>query len=289
MRHSWLNILSKLPIGVHHFLADCLLYPFICFVARYRRKIVDKNLRNSFPDWSEAERKALRKKFYHRFADVIVETIYGYAVSNAEIEQRVQYTNVDVLTQACHQYGGAITLLAHLGTWEWVADYGRRVRDEGILECNVYRRLKNKYFDRLMLDIRSRRGGECVEKDVLLRRMIQLRQGELKPMYGMLSDQKPSPRNAHVWTTFLGQETAFLNGGEVLSKKFGYPCFYGYIRSPKRGYYTMTFIPLKSEHITEEYARLLEQNILEQPELWLWSHNRWKYARQQPSLAEQST
>ena len=132
-----------------------------------------------------------------------------------------------------------------------------------------------------MLDIRLKRGGECVEKNVLLRRMIQIRQTDLKPMYGMLSDQKPSPRNAHVWTTFLNQETAFLNGSEVLSKKFGYPCFYGYVRSPKRGCYTMTFIPMTTDNITEEYARLLEQNILEQPHLWLWTHNRWKHSRPQ--------
>ena len=279
MKHRWLNILSSWPIGVHHFFADYLIYPFIYYIARYRRKIVDKNIRNAFPDWADAERNALRKRFYHRFADIVVETIYGYQISNEEIEQRITYIDEDKLTEACHQYGGAITLLAHLGTWEWVADYGRRTASQGILEINVYRRLKNKYFNQLMLDIRGQRGGECVEKDVLLRRMIQLRNGERKPMYGMLSDQKPSPRNAHVWTTFLHQETAFLNGGEVLSKRFGYPCFYGYIRSPKRGYYTIQLIPLKSENITVEYAHLLEQNILEQPELWLWSHNRWKFKR----------
>lgn len=281
MRHKWLDIISSWPISVHHFFADYLLYPFICYVARYRRKIVDKNIRNAFPDWSEAERKALRKKFYHRFSDVIVETVYGYSISDEEIEQRVQYIDDDAVTKACHQYGGAITMLSHLGAWELMADYGRRARPRGVLECIVYRRLKNKYFNQLMLDIRSKRGGECVEKDVLLRRMIQLRQGELRPMYAMLADQKPSPRNAHVWTRFMGQETAFLNGSEVLSKKFGYPCFYGYIRSPRRGYYTMQLIPMTSDNITVEYARLLEQNILEQPELWLWSHNRWKFSRPQ--------
>ena len=286
MRHKWLDILSKLPLGVHHFFADWLIYPLVYYIVRYRRKIVDKNLKSSFPQLSDTELKALRKRFYHQFADLIVETIYGYGMDDTEVRNRMQYINEDGLANACLEYGGAITMLAHLGTWEWVADWGRRHEYQGIQECNVYRRLKNSYFDRLMLDIRLKRGGECVEKDQLLRRMVELRKSELKPMYGMLSDQKPTPRNAHVWTTFLGQETAFLNGSEVLSKKFGYPCFYGYIRSPKRGYYTMTFMPMTSDHLTEEYARLLEQNILEQPHLWLWTHNRWKYKRQQPSLAD---
>ena len=265
-------------MSVHHFFADWLIFPFVYYIARYLRKIVDKNLRNAFPEWPDSKRADLRKRFYHRFADLIVETIYGYRMSDDEARKRVIYINEDALVNACQQ-GGAITMLAHLGTWEWVADFGRRHEAEGIQECNVYRRLKNRYFDRLMLDIRSKRGGECVEKDLLLRRMIQLRNSELKPMYGMLSDQKPSPRNAHVWTTFLNQETAFLNGSEVLSKKFGLPCFYGYIRSPKRGFYTMELMPLQLDNITEQYARLLEQNILEQPELWLWTHNRWKFKR----------
>lgn len=273
-----------MPLGVHHFIASWLIYPLLYYVARYRRAIVDKNLRNAFPDWSEQERRELRKRFYRQFADLIVETVYGYGMSDSEAREHMQYSNDEALARACHEQGGAITMLAHLGTWEWLADFGRRREPEGILECNVYRRLKSAYFDSLMLEIRSKRGGECIEKNMLLRHMLQIRKTEYKPMYGMLSDQKPSPRNAHVWTTFLNQDTAFLNGSEVLSKKFGYPCFYGYVRSPKRGYYTMELIPMQPESagvgtITEQYARLLEQNIREQPELWLWTHDRWKYKR----------
>ena len=285
MRHSWLKILSKLPLGVHHFFADWLIYPLVYYVVRYRRRMVDKNMMKAFPDWSQAERDALRKRFYHQFADLIVETVWGYGASDAQMREHMQYIDEELLVNACHE-GGAFTMLSHLGTWEWMADFGRRHQHEGIQECNVYRRLKSKYNDRLMLDIRSKRGGECVEKDLLLRRMVQISKSDMKPMYGMLSDQKPSPRNAHMWTTFLNQETSFLNGTEVLSKKFGYKCFYGYIRSPKRGYYTMTFIPMDADNITEQYARLLEQNILEQPHLWLWTHNRWKHQRPKIQPAE---
>ncbi len=271
-----------MPRKVHYFFSDWLIYPLIYYIARYRRELVDKNLQNAFPDWSQAERNAVRKRFYHQFADLIVETIYGYRLSDSEMRSRMQFIDEDNVAKACLEKGGAITMLAHLGTWEWIADFGRRYESAGIRECNVYRRLKNQYFNQLMLDIRAKRGGECVEKDVLLRRMIKLSKSEFKPMYGMLADQKPSPRNAHVWTTFLNQETAFLNGSEVLSRKFGYPCFYCYIRSPKRGHYTATLLPLKqdgSTSVTEQYARMLEQNILEQPHLWLWTHNRWKFKR----------
>ena len=258
----------------------------------------------AFPDATIAERKALRKRFYHRFADVIVESVYGYRMTDEEFERRVRFRNVDQLAQAVHTYGGAITMLAHIGTWEWMADLGRHMDEQGIYECNVYRRLKNQYFNQLMLDIRARRRGECTEKNVLLRRMVQLRNSEHLPVYGMLSDQKPSPRSTQVTLEFFGHPTPFLNGSEVLGKKFGYPCFYGYIRSAARGQYSMELLPLnvpdmndpqymqqyhmpedirmiitsRDLSVTQKYVRLLERNIREQPELWLWSHNRWKYA-----------
>ena len=47
------------------------------YVVRYRRKLVEKNLRLSFPEKSEAERKQIARDFYHQFCDTIVETIYG--------------------------------------------------------------------------------------------------------------------------------------------------------------------------------------------------------------------
>jgi acyl-CoA synthetase (AMP-forming)/AMP-acid ligase II len=107
----------------------------------------------------------------------------------------------------------------------------------GVTELNVYRRLKSKVFDRLMLALRSKRGGMCVEKQRILREMVRMR-AEKKPVtVGLLSDQKPRPEVTRTWTEFLHQETGWLDGGEVLGKKFGYPVVYLYIRRVRRGYY----------------------------------------------------
>jgi len=103
---------------------------------------------------------------------------------------------------------------------------------------------------------------------------------------GLLSDQKPRPEVTRTWTEFLHQETGFLDGGEVLGKKFGYPVVYLYIRRVRRGYYDVDLRVLAANpkqtgegEITRAYARILEQNIQEQPELWLWTHNRWKWRK----------
>lgn len=277
--------LSRLPLGVHYWFADWILYPMMYHVVRYRRKMVDKNLRMAFPDKSEAERKQIRRAFYHQFCDTMVESIYGYRCSEDEMRERVVFEGMEETNRLIDAAGGGIFMLAHFGNWEWIASIQQWV-SPGVTEMNVYRRLKNKGMDRLMLAIRSKRGGVCVEKQRILREMVRYR-AEKKPVtVGLLSDQKPRPEVTRTWLTFLHQETGFLDGGEVLGKKFGYPVFYLHISRIRRGYFHVQMHTIAADpksttegEITTAYAQLLEQNILEQPELWLWTHNRWKWQR----------
>lgn len=254
-------------------------------VVRYRRKMTAKNLTSAFPEKSEAEREQLARAFYHQFCDTIVESIYGYRCPDDEMRERVVFEHMDEVNRLVDAAGGGIFMLAHFGNWEWMASIQQWL-SEGVTELNVYRQLKNKAMDRLMLAIRAKRGGACVEKQRILREMVRYR-AEKRPMtVGLLSDQKPRPEVTRTWVQFLHQETGFLDGGEVLGKKFGFPVFYLYITRTARGYYhvnmhTLAAAPKNTAEgeITRSYAQILEKNIQEQPELWLWTHNRWKWKR----------
>ena len=266
-------------------MADWLLYPLMYYVVQYRRRVVEKNLRLSFPEKTQAERQAIARAFYHRFCDTIVEIIYGYRCPDAEMRERVVFENMEEVNRLVDAAGGGIFMLAHMGNWEWQASVQQWVTP-GVKELNIYRRLKSQPMDRLMLAVRAKRGGECVEKQRVLREMVRYRSEHQPVTIGLLGDQKPRPEVTRTWLEFLHQETGFLDGGEVLGRKFGYPVFYAYITSSRRGYYTTRMIPIGADpknttegEITTAYARLLEQNIQEQPELWLWTHNRWKWKR----------
>lgn len=283
----WIRILSHLPLRVLYALSDCLLYPVMYHVVRYRRAIVANNLRLSFPEKSVRERKEIERRFYHHFADVIMEIIYGYRISDEEMERRFVFEGVDEVQVILRKTGGVFLMMGHLGNWEWTADLAKRYTDTDIMHYNVYRRLKDQKTDAAMLALRAKRGGSgCIEKNMLLRHLVALRHENRPISIGLVSDQKPSPRNAHIWTTFLNQDTAFLDGAEVLSRKFGYGVAYMHVTSIKRGYYRgrleiITDDPAHTDEqeITLAFARKLEGNILEQPEQWLWSHNRWKWSR----------
>ena len=285
--HLLIRILSRLPLPFLYVISDTLLYPLMYYVVRYRRKIVAKNLRLSFPEKSNEQRNVLERKFYRRFASTIMEIIYGYRISDEEMRERFVFENIELVEELAHRNKGVFFMLGHLGNWEWIADIGKRYTDNNIKEYNVYRQQKNASVDKAMLALRNKRGGGgCIEKKQLLRQLVAMRHAGNPITIGLISDQKPSPRNAHIWTIFLNQETAFLDGGEILARKFGYAVTYVHVESPKRGYYRARFELITDNpaatnptDITLAYAQHLEQNILESPELWLWTHNRWKWSR----------
>jgi len=283
-----LKILSLLPLRVLYFLGDIFTYPLLYYIVGYRKRLVRKNLRLSFPDKSDKERKAIEKRFYHHLTDLIAEVLWSYRATEADMLEHFESVNVDKVEQWAQEKGGVIFMLGHLGNWEWTAEVQHRFTNPKMQHYNVYRPLNSQSADRAMTAIRECRSGKGsnIEKNLLLRHLVRLKQQQAMFTLGLIADQKPSPRNAHYWTTFLNQDSSFLDGGEVLAKKFDYVVTYVHMTSPRRGYYTAR-VDLITDNapatapneITEQFARRLEANICEQPELWLWTHNRWKWSR----------
>ena len=274
-------ILSLLPLKVLYALGDFFTYPLIYYIIGYRKKLVRKNLRLSFPDKTNAERKLIEKRYYHHLVDIFAEVIWSYRASEKEMLEHFESVNVDKVEEWAQSKGGVIFMLGHLGNWEWTAEVQHRFTQPNMQHYNVYRKLKSQSADDAMTAVREKRSGakSGIEKNNLLRKLIELKKADAHFTLGLISDQKPSPRNAHYWTTFLNQDTSFLDGGEMLAKKFDYVV-------TKRGHYVARVDLITDDapnagpnYITEQFARRLENNIIEQPEQWLWSHNRWKWGR----------
>ena len=283
-----IRIFSLLPLSVLYVISDVILYPLVYYVVKYRLKIVRKNLHNSFPEKTKTELKILEKRFYHHFSDLLVEIIYGYRATDEQMRKHVVFENVELVEKLALQTNGVIAYLGHICNWEWIADLSKRFSNASMIEYNVYRQLKSTSADKMMLELRGKRGGEYVEKNHLLRKLVVLRHSEHPYLIGMVADQKPSKRSSYIWTQFLHQETAFLDGSEVLAQKFGFSAVYARIESIKRGYYSIRFEVITDNpdtmqpgEMTKKYATLLEQNISSQPEQWLWTHNRWKWGRKE--------
>lgn len=280
-----LRLISRLPLGVLYVLAD-LCFPLLYHVARYRRKVVTENLNNAFPELTPRERRKIRRRFYRWFCDYVVETLKLLSISRQEMMRRMVIEGVDEMERSLETKPFVFIFLGHYCNWEWVSSIPLWYQKEDSHGAQLYRPLKNKAFDRLFLEMRSRFGSENISKYEALRHILQLRRDGKKTCIGFISDQTPGWNSIHDWVDFLHQDTPVFTGTERIAKKVDAAIFFADIRRVRRGYYHLVLRRMTDEPkdfpdyaLTEQYMRELEQIIRRQPHLWLWSHRRWKHRR----------
>ena len=278
---SIVYVISLLPLSFLYIISD-VLYLLFYKVASYRAKLVRKNLRDSFPDKSDAQLMGIEKKFYHFLCDYIVETIKLASMSRGEMLQRVHYSGVEHIIDCYNEGHNVAIYLGHYCNWEWITSIGLHVPKD-IFGGQVYHILENKVLNALLLKLRSSMGTHSVSMQLILRKTVECKRAGIKMIIGFISDQSPLSQATNYFTTFLNHEnTPFITGTEVIAKKFDYACVYFDISRPRRGYYDINIIPMghsdeyEEWQLTEAYARLMESSIRRNPEYWLWTHNRWK-------------
>ena len=280
--YALLYLLTLLPLKVLYVLSD-LLFPLIYHVVRYRRKVVRSNLTNSFPDKSKREIIRIERKFYHYFCDVFIEAMYRINMSPQEVSRRITFENVELIEKIYAENKSAMLMMAHYGNWEWVSAMSLHLPKESPL-YGVYKRLTNADFDAMTYRLRLKYNMGNIEMRDLFKTMLQMGKASEKGVFAMVSDQSPRKDSIRFSMMFMNQPTPVIVGTEVLARKFDYPVLILSITRPKRGYYhckvEMLSASPKDEpefSISEKYMRRLETDINQNPELWLWTHKRWKY------------
>ncbi|MEA4983505.1 MAG: lysophospholipid acyltransferase family protein [Paludibacter sp.] len=275
---------SWLPMKALYVLSD-LIFPVIYHVAGYRKKVVRRNLINSFPEKSLKEIIRIEKKFYHYFCDLMLETIRQLHAPKSEMKKRMAFENLELLTAQAEQGKSVMLMTAHYCNWEWTSVICLHLPSD-FKAYPVYQELKDKHFDKLMFQLRNRYGAVNIEKRDLIRTMLNMRNDSEHGVFGMISDQSPMARNIRFRMDFLHQDTPVFLGTEQLAKKYDYPVFYLDIQRVKRGYYKAVVEPLTltptetaEYEITKAFMQRLEKDIQQRPEFWLWSHNRWKHSK----------
>jgi KDO2-lipid IV(A) lauroyltransferase len=282
--YAFIWLITWLPLSILYVFSD-VTFLVVYYIVGYRKKVVRSNLSNSFPEKTESELRSIERRYYRYFCDIFIETIYQLHCSNEEILRRIEFKNVNSLTDEYAKGKSVIILTAHYGNWEWFTAFSLVLPPESPM-YSVYKQLKNEKFDMFMLKLRAKFSGESIEKRDLIRKMVELKREGKMGMYALISDQTPNARSVHYWTIFLNQDTASIVGAEVLARKFDLPVFYAMITRTKRGHYLGEAIPISLEprlspefEITEKFMRILEKQIQDAPEFWLWSHKRWKLKR----------
>lgn len=286
-------MLSKLPFSVLYVLSD-IVYILVYRIIGYRKKTVRFNLRTAFPEKSAQELKKIEKKFYHHLCDLFIEMIKTLSISKKQIQARMIYTNIDLVQNFEENGKSAIVILGHYASYEWSFAMQLYVKNTG---HGVYKKIKNPYFDNLAKRIRGRWNTKLIANKFAAKHMTQQKKEGIVSMYGFVADQSPRLAKSHYWTQFLGHELPFFTGVERISKELDLPIVYLKVRKTKRGHYEGTFLELAKNptempdyEITDAFAKVLDSQIRETPEYYLWTHKRFKLlGRKQESAGKTNT
>lgn len=280
--------LSCLPLRVLYLLSDAVAF-LLYHVIGYRRKVVSKNIRDSYPNLTDKEYKKIEHKFYCHFCDLIIESLKYFSMSEKEVKKRLQFKGIELIEESYNNGRSCGIFLGHYGNFEWTSSMPLWVDHDRCQCVQFYRRLDNKVLNRILEHQRNRWGSVNVPANESIRYLARYRK-EGKPfIIGFAADQTPWWRDIHYWTNFLNHpETPVFTGAERIMRKFDMDVYYLDITRVKRGKYIAEYKRITTkpnEHpefwITEQYTRMMEETINRAPAYWLWSHNRWKRTKEE--------
>ncbi len=274
--------ISILPFPLLYLLSD-FTFIIVYRLIGYRKKTVRDNLALTLPHLSNMERLIIEKKFYHHMCDMFLEMIKTMSISKEEICKRYVFKNFEVYQELEKIDKSIIIMCAHYASYEWVVSMNYYTKFKGY---GIYKQIKNPYFDKLVHSIRSKFNAALITTKETIPTIITNFKGKNLSVYGFASDQSPKLSNAHHWTKFMGVEVPVYTGAEILSKKYDMNVVFLQTKKVKRGYYEATMEILTTNakeipnyEITDQFIKLVEQQIYEAPEYYLWTHKRWKHHR----------
>ncbi|WP_299227742.1 lysophospholipid acyltransferase family protein [uncultured Psychroserpens sp.] len=283
--YPFLWLVSLLPFRLLYAFSDGL-YFFIYQTFGYRKKVVQENLRLVFPEKSKEEINAITRKFYHHLCDMIVEAIKSLTITEAEMRKHFTFSNIEEIHKIENSNQSIVLMCAHYGSWEWIFILQTYVKSKGYA---VYKRLENKYFDRLVKRIRAKYNSYLITTKETIPKLLEAKKkGELT-INGFVSDQSPRRSKAFHWTEFMNIKVPAHTGAEMLAKRLNMAVVFFRVKRLKRGYYETTFETItttpneyKDYEITDKFLKLVEKQIYEAPEYYLWTHKRWKHRNRVP-------
>ncbi len=275
----FLKLLSFLPLWLLHGFA-WLFYILLFHILKVRRNLTLKNIKASFPKYSEKEVFELAKNNYKNICAVLAESIKSLSLSKSQIKERVKFNNVELLKKYLNSNQSVIVVGAHHCNIDWA-----------LLSCAqqveypmdaVYREQRSASLEKVFYQLRTRFDVYPIPMNSFITE--SMKRGKITRMVGMAADQSPKKKDSPYWQSFMNQETAFHSGTEKFAKAFKYPILFMSMKRIRAGYYEAS-LSLLSEppytnqepnFILKKYVDELEKMVQNNPTDWLWAYRRWK-------------
>ena len=250
-------MISRLPFWLFYKVSDAV-FVLAYHIVGYRRKTVTKNLKLAFPEKEETEIKKIEKQFYRHMCDMFLEMIKSISISAEELQKRFQFDDLTIIEKLAKEQRSSLIIMGHYASYEWLTALQFYFDHTGY---GIYKRIKNKYFDKLIHDIREKWNSKLLankEATFIIRK--QQRAGKMAT-YAFIADQSPKTRRNQYCTDFLGQNVPFFTGVERLAKSENMPVLYLAVDKVKRGFYKASFKVITEEPNTVPDLQMLLLNI----------------------------
>lgn len=280
--YPFLWIISILPFRIFYWLSDGV-YFLVYYIIGYRKKVVRANIALALPHLNEKERLEIEKKSYHHLCDMFMEMIKTMTISSEEMNKRFVITNLELMKEYEKKERSIMLIASHYASWEWLITLNQKISYQGV---GVYKKLSNKYFDKLIRDIRSKYNTKLVTTSKTIPYIANNQKEGILSIYALASDQSPKADRIFHWKSFMGVEVPVHTGPEMLAKRYDLTVVFAKVKKVGRGYYEATLIPISENpttvpdfKITDAFIQEVEKQIHEAPEYYFWTHKRWKHRR----------
>ncbi len=233
----------------------------------------------------DARARAIARESVTRFGRMIVEVLRFPLLTPQNFRQLVKVEGEEYLEAAFAQHHGVVMCTAHYGNWEML---GGTMALLGYPILSITRKQNNSGMDKFINEYREMVGQKVVynhgENSMLAINRI-LRD---KNLLGVLYDQDTGQDGEKL--IFFGKKSVVPPGAALLSRMHKAPIIPTFMHNNPDGTLTAKIYPPlytpktgdrnKDVHgIMEELIIIAEQEIIQDPAMWFWVHDRWKDGR----------
>ncbi len=255
---------------------------WLTWTLRIRRRVVLSNLRLAFPEWTEAERRAVARDTYRNLGQMVPDFLRVPAMPAAELDRIFEYQGWENYETALARGRGVIACTAHFGNFDLLAAAHTR---RGIPITMITRVMGASRANDLWRAARLRSGVE----DLVVRpgeTMSAARRALASGrVLGYVIDQN-QPAHA-VFPTFFGVPAATSPTPAYLARRTGAAVLFTLSVPLGDGRHQVVIegpidLPDTGDRRADDLAFMqglndrLERWVRRHPGRWYWLHRRWK-------------
>ena len=241
------------------------------------KKLIDTNIKKALPNINSEDLKKTTRLMWNNYGRIFAEYVFIKSFRNGKLNSRISIEGQDILEEIKKLNQQVVFISGHFSNFELMAMHLEKV---GIKLTAIYRPLNNIFLNVIMENIRKKYICKNQIKKGIggMKKIIHLKRQNYST--ALMIDQRVSEG---IRSNFFNNPALTTTIPAQLVKKFKIPVVPIYIERVNNLNFKITVSkPIhftdgdSIEKITDDLNKVLETMILNKPEQWIWSHNRWK-------------